>query len=244
MSKVRPSNRILLVAPYWSGDQQPMRTLLHLLSDLEPAHCELADLLIVNRFDTPAMEQATIDHMARKFNVFQHNTKRRGMGWPHGCNSTALGALEWVYSMMNAGRIPNYKALFMMEADCTPLNRDWIKIFHHQWLLFKDRVFVAGKQIEAPGVHRHINGNCFLSGNLKFLNWLVKQKGEPAQGWDYALAEDFRRWGVAEMPGLHCFWNTPSMSQETLWHLKNTGTIWLHGCKSNDALAFARKTLL
>ena len=245
MKKPIPTNRILLIASYWAGDKDAMRTLLHLLADIEPEHNSQADLLLVNRFDCQPFETATIKHLSRKFNIRQHRSARRSVGWPRGCNSLAFGALEYFYHKMEAGLIPHYRTGFLIEADCAPLNRDWIKIFVHEWDRFKNKVYVAGAQVEGHGVHRHINGNCFLSGDLKFLNWLVKQVGEPKSvGWDYLLAEDFRRWGAAEMPGMKCFWGTPSMDEKTLQHLQDTGTIWLHGVKNQDAIQFARKTLI
>jgi hypothetical protein len=140
---------------------------------------------------------------------------------------------------------PRYKAALFLEADCVPLNRDWIWIFSSKWDTFKGKVFVAGRRVESPGIAEHINGNCMVSGNLKFLNWLAKQVGEPADcGWDYCLAGEFRRWGVAELPGMEFIWKTPTMSEDSLNQIRERGVIFLHGIKDNSGLNYARKVLL
>ncbi len=239
------SNKILLIASYWSGDKTQMSALLKLLADLEPTLCPLADLLLINRFDCEPFGPEVLKYLARKFHIFTYQSVKKGVGWPCGCNSLFFSAMEWFYSM-SAEKIgiPRYKAAFMLESDCAPLNKDWLRIFSANWDKVKGRAFIAGCKVSSEHIHEHINGNCFVSGSLRFLRWLATRVQESNVGWDYCLAADFRQWGVAELPGMAFRWNTPSMSDAELDRLRNFGTIWLHGCKSFDAINYARRVLL
>lgn len=240
------SNKMLLIAQYWQGDRTQMKGLLKLIADMEPEGASsIADLVIVNRFDAEPLEPAALHYLARKFHVFTHKSLRQGTGWPVGCNSLTFGALEWFYSM-SAERlgIPRYKAGFLLEADCCPLNRDWLRIFDNAWNRLRGRACIAGCQVEGPSIARHINGNMFVSGNLRFLHWLARKVNENGTGWDYGLAEDFRKWGAAVMPGMAFRWRTPTLSEAELQSIQDSGIVWLHGVKDLSAQAFARKKLL
>jgi len=239
------SNRLLLVLQFWEKDKTQAMALARLLADLQPTHTPMADFLFVNRFDCEP-DRRTVQHVSRKFNVFSYRSARRSIGWPRGCNGLFFGGAEYLYHMSAEDkRTPRYKAAFFMEADCCPLNRDWLHIFSSAWDNYKGKIFISGCQVESEHVHRHINGNCFVSGDLKFLHWLVKATGEPENiGWDYGLAQDFRNWGVAVMPGMEFVWRTPTLSVEELTERVNRGIVWLHGVKDFSALNFARRNLL
>lgn len=243
---VKPASRkIALVLQFWEGDKAQAMALARLLADLEPAHTGLADFIFVHRYDCEP-DDATIKYVSRRFNVFTHRSARRSTGWPRGCNGLFFGGVEYLYHMSaENARTPRYKAAFFMEADTCPLHRAWLPWLHAKWDDFKGKASIAGVRVVGPTIAEHINGNCVLSGNLKFLHWLVKVAGEPANaGWDYALAGEFRRWGAGEIKGMEFHWKAPSMTEEDLTVLRDRGTIWLHGIKDFSALDFARKTLL
>jgi hypothetical protein len=243
---VKPASRkMLLVLQFWEGDKAQAMALARLLADLEPAHSSLADFLFVHRFDCEP-DAESVKHVSRKFNVLTHRSTRRSTGWPRGCNGLFFGGLEYLYHMSAENpKTPRYKAAFFMEADCCPLHRAWLPWLNAKWDAFNGSAYVAGVKVEGPTVAEHINGNCIMSGNLKFLNWLVKSVGEPPNvGWDYALAGEFRRWGAAEIKGMQFHWKAPTMSEDDLTLLKADGAVWLHGIKDFSALEYARKTLL
>lgn len=243
------SNKILLAIQFWEKDRAQALAVARLLADIEPTLCNDADFLFVNRFDCAPADDATIKHVSRKFRVHNYRSPRRGVGWPNGCNELWFGTMEWFYHLAMAKKIPHYKAVLTFEADCVPLNKDWIRIFSNGWDQLqknpKRPVYIAGKFVSAVGVHEHVNGNCFVSSRPNFLKWLIKSVGSaPANvGWDYCMAGDFRRWGWAEMPGMACYWNTPTMSEQDLSAIKNSGVVWLHGVKDSSALLYSRKLL-
>jgi hypothetical protein len=245
MKAAIPTNKILIALLFWEGDKNQAMKLARLLADLEPAHSEAADFLFVARFDCQHDEN-TIRHVSRKFNVHRHTSKRRGTGWPMGCNAIFFGMLEWAYHKMNAHLVPGYKAILVLGGDGAPLKADWIPAFVNN---VKPGVFVSGALIPDPvNGHDHINGDCaLLSGDLKFLKWLTLGIGDVSTvaGWDWILSEDFKRWGWQDLPFVKSVWNRPGRFTQEDWEREGTsGVIWYHGVKRDDLLELARKNLL
>ena len=240
------NNKLLLALQYWEGDKAQAMSLARLIADLEPKHCDFADFLFVNRFDCK-QDPETISIVSRKFNTFKYRSPGRGIGWPDGCNALWNGTMEYCFHMMEAKKIPHYKAILTFEADCAPLRSDWIQFLSAQWdwLQQERQVFVAGCKVEAVGVHEHINGNALFSGDLEFLHWVVKRtRIPPGVGWDYWLAGEFRKKGWAELPGLECRWNTATFTEAQFKEEIERGTAFLHGVKDRSVLKMSRKLLL
>lgn len=240
-----PVNKILLVLQFWKGDQAQAMALAKFIADLQPSKCAIADFLFVSRFDCPH-DMGVINYVSKKFNVYHYVSKRRGTGWPLGCNDLWFGSMEWVQSMMADKKVPAYKAVFTFESDGVPLAPDWIQQFAADWDVEakKHETFIFGAFLKAPG--DHINGNCLVSGHPAFLHWLVRKKGgsPPRAGWDYALYADFKKWGARNYPKLKSYWNTKSFSEDGFRTELKNGTVWLHGVKDNSLLTMARKKFL
>lgn len=240
------SNKILLALQFWDGDKAQAMALADLIADIEPGMCELADFLFVARFDC-RHDERVIQKVSRKFSTFQHTSPRRGTGWPMGCNDLTAGMLEFVFHRMVAGKLPHYKAIFALEADVVPLNRDWVKLMSHNWDLLqaKRSVHVAGRKLKSDHIHEHVNGNALLSGSFRFLRWLVREMNSNSRvGWDYRLAGEFAKWGWDEIPGMECHWGTQTMTDAQLLSECERGVVFLHGVKDFSALNFARNRLL
>jgi hypothetical protein len=236
-------SKILLALQYWDGDKAQAMELARLIADLEPKHCDIADFLFVNRFDCKPDEVA-IQYVGRKFNTFKYKSPGRGVGWPDGCNTLWGCTLEWFYHMKVAKKIPQYKAILTFEADCVPLRSDWIHFLIDGWDSLQP-TYVAGARVEAVGIHEHINGNAFFSGDKNFLHWVVKRtRIPPGVGWDYWLANEFRKWGWAELPGMCCRWGTKTFTEKQFKDEVSAGTAFLHGVKDDSALKMSRKLLL
>lgn len=243
-TKTRHSDKILIVIPYWEGDRVRAIRLSHLLADLQPTHSDAFDIVFVNRFDAAPVKPTTITYVSRKFNVFQHRSARRETGWPAGCNGLFFGSMEFCYHKIAAEQVPAYKAVFICAGDTIPVRRDALSYLHQEW----DRlsVKVAGPLI--PGGEKdHINGDaCLLSGDLPFLKWITRDVGgiKVMAGWDWVLADDFKRRGWANIPGILSLWQTKTMSTETANDLVEKGAVWIHGVKDDSLLKYARKTIL
>lgn len=236
------TDKILLVLQFWKGDRDQAMRLARFIADLQPHRCENADFLFVSRFDCP-QDKETIDYVSRKFNVLHTICRRRGIGWPGGCNELWFGAMEWCYHMIESAKIPHYKSIFTFEADNVPLTSNWISHFSHEW----DRLnsYVVGALLQSPG--EHINGNAMFSGDLKFLHWVAKKVGgcPPKVGWDYYLARSFRdSWGWSELAGMVSEWQTKSFPAIRFEGEIDKGTVWFHGVKDDSLLDLSRTFLL
>jgi hypothetical protein len=240
-----PEDKLLLVLQYWKGDRDQAMALARFIADLQPFKCANADFLFVARFDCPH-DMDAINYVSKKFNVSHYVSKRRGTGWPNGCNDLWFGAMEWVQSMMAERRIPAYKAIFTFEADGVPLSPNWINQFSADWdaEAKKHETFVFGAQLEAPGPH--INGNAMVSGHPAFLHWVVRKVGgaPPNAGWDYVLYRDFKKWGAWNYPKLRSYWGSKTFTRAGFANELSAGTVWLHGIKDNSLLEMARKKFL
>lgn len=242
--EVVPSGKILLALQFWQGDKAQAMALSELIADIEPEVSAYADFLFIARFDCQH-DVGAIEKMSRKFTTYHHTSPRRGTGWPMGCNDLTAGLVEYAFHKMTAGKMPHYKAIFALEADVVPLHRDWIKKISEAWDALKPPVYVAGRMLKASHIHLHVNGNALLSGNFKFLKWLLRElNSNSAVGWDYRLASQFKNWGWAEIPGMECLWNHPTLSEEQIQGLVNRGVVFLHGVKDYSVQNFARRTLL
>lgn len=248
MNKPQPrSDKILLTIPFWEGDRNQVGLLAKLLTDLEPAHSSRADILFVNRFDCRPMDPAAIKYVSRRFNVHQHRSARKEVGWPSGCNGLFFGTLEFVYHMMAAGKIPSYKAVMNFASDVVPLQANWLAHMHDIWNALQQRGRVTNAGALIDGDHPHINGDAFLmSGDLDFLKWLVKDIGGIRQraGWDWILAPQFQARGWANIPSIISLWQTKTMPRAVAEEWRKRGIVLIHGVKDDSLLAHARSILL
>lgn len=240
------SNKILVVLPSCPLDKEQHIRLAHFIADLEKQHSEVADILFLTRFDTdPDLE--TVKYVSRKFNVHIYKSKRREVGWPHGCNGLFAGAIEFLLSMDKSQKIPRYKALLIVEADCVPLSRTWLAELSQMWdRVSRDRpVCVAGAYIPNMGARDHINGGCcFVSGNIDFLKWISQKLGRLRAGWDWELAPQFQTRGWADIPAIWSHWRCGDKNEDETRGLMKTGVLLFHGCKGYGLLENARKILL
>lgn len=250
MALLTHSNKILIALQFWQGDKAGALKLASFLADLEPKHSELADIVLVNRFDCRQDFPETIKKLSRKFNVFSYTSPQRGVGWPDGCNSLWFGTIAWAFSFMEVGKIPSYKAIFTCEADGAPIFPDWIARMSTAWdevqrAAAPKKVYIAGPLVSGPGIEEHINGNCLVSGDMKFLHWITRRvSGMPGgAGWDYSMRGAFKQWGWANIPGMVSYYNTPLFSRERCQKMVDDQLIWVHGDKSNCLIDFGRARL-
>lgn len=241
----KPEDRLLLILQYWKGDRDQAMRMLKFIVDLQPGKCENADILLVSRFDC-GHDQEMVDYASRKFRVFTHISKRRGTGWPNGCNDLWFASVEWMHCMIEAKKVPAYKAALTFEADCVPLAANWISRLSRAWddANRNKLTFVLGPMLQAPGPH--INGNMLLSGNPAFTNWVTRKVGgaPPNAGWDYVLYPDFRRWGAQDCPIMRSYWGSKTFLRSSFDSEMAHGTVFIHGVKDDSLLNMARKHFL
>jgi hypothetical protein len=238
------STKLLIALQFWKGDMAQALELAKFMADLEPKHNAQADLVLVHRVDCPAPTQI-VGHVSRKFNTFVYKSPRSEQGWPQGCNALMESTVEWAYCMMDAGRLPKYKAIFLCEADGGPVSRDWVAKMSNAWDEANKRkpVVIAGPLVYGPS--EHINGNCMLSGDLSFLRWFVRgPRQHTAGGWDYVMWPIFKQKGAANISGMKSYYATPHFSLDEYQKMRNEDLIWVHGDKSGDLVKWGRQELL
>lgn len=222
--------------------------LAHFLADIEPKHSDLADFIIVRRFDCaePREYKELFPALSRKFNLYNYKSPRRGKGWPDGCNGLWFSTMEWAYTMIEARRVPHYKAIFTFEADGAPVFRDWVARMSAQWDAVNANapVYQAGPMVKVPATH--INGNCLLNCDLRFLKWVTRTVGRVpvGAGWDFILASRFKEWGWANIPQMRSYYATPTFSQAEYDRMVDEGIIWMHGIKDDSMIRMGRARLL
>lgn len=238
-------NKILLALQYWEGDRHAALELAHFLADLEPSHSELADFIFVHRFDSAPPGPEDVRLLARKFNTSVFKSRRRGIGWPDGCNELWFSTMEWIHGNILSKRMPGYKAIFTFEADGAPLVQDWVSRLSKIW----DRVNISGKVCMAGAMldhGPHINGNALMSGDMNFLTWITKRVGgvNPGCGWDFVLAPEFRKHGWADVPEMKSYYHTRDYTPQQYLAMLKAGLVWIHGVKDNSLIRMGRERML
>jgi hypothetical protein len=236
-------SKILLALAYWEGDRAQAERLAEFITELEPRHSDRADFILVSRFDSGHNANLVKD-ISRKFNVFTYKSNRRGTGWPAGCNATFEGTMEWVYAFTESKKLAPYKAILTFEGDCVPLAKDWINRLHSEWdrVNQEKKVYVAGPLVPAP--EPHINGNCLISGDQRWLQWLVHKSQIPSTcGWDFYLRKPFERAGWANVPGMLSLYNSKGYLEKDWQILMRRQAFFVHGVKDSSLLDLARTHL-
>lgn len=229
--------KILLALQFWNGDRTAAMKVARLIADLQPELSNNADFLFFSRFDTPH-DPATVEYVSRKFLTHTFINKRRGVGWPSGCNDLFFGVMDWIYSQSVANKIPKYKAVMLLEGDSCPLHSGWIQQLSAGW----DR---AATKVYGPLLDHgpHINGNCMMSCDTQFLKWISREVAgcSPVGGWDFLLYQEFKRRGAANSPEMRSWWRINSVAQETYDQLLAQNVSFLHGCKDDSLIRLVRQ---
>lgn len=238
------SAKIIIALQMWAGDREQAMRLAQFLADLEPKHSDLADFLLVHRFDCAAPIDV-VPQVSRRFNTFVYKTPFCDTGWPLGCNALADFTAEWVLAMVEAKKVPAYKAIFLCEGDGAPVQRGWIEKMSQAWDRASEKgpIFQAGPYIPPP--NEHINGNCLINADPKALKWFCQGRWKTkAGGWDWVGWEAFKQKGVADIPGMKSLYGTLSFSKNEWQEQVDSNAIWIHGDKSNDLIYWGRKFII
>jgi hypothetical protein len=244
------SNKILLVLQFWAGDRAAAQRLAAFIADIQESHSAEADFLVVNRFDCDPLDAAVTAALSRKFNVYTYRSTIHITGWPGGCNALWLSAMEWVSSMIEARRVPGYKAIFTFEADGAPIPADWVRRLSTAWDQANaiTTVTIAGPMVGGPGysIHAHINGNCLITGDVKKLAEIKRSAWavSPTVGWDYALAGWFAGNGWANIPEMRSYYNSAAFSPADYQKMVDENLIWVHGDKSGCLIDYGYRRLM
>jgi hypothetical protein len=242
--EVKSANKltpIILALQYYKGDQYAAEKLMRLIADIEYEKNLTDTFLIVHRFDSPAPNPETINHLKTKFaNVVIRRGARNVKGHPGGCNAL------WCDTMVNAneiGRNRRIDFIFTFEADCVPLKQDWIK--HLRQVAFdakRDNIKVTGYLNPSSGnVIEHINGNALFSTKLllDFPQLLNCPENDPWDLWSVKFYS--RHWRGNSF--IFNAYRKIGFTDEQFLDLQKKGYALVHGIRDDNGLEFIRKII-
>jgi hypothetical protein len=252
-------NKILIFAQFWTGDMEQMQELLRLIADLEQDKCPYADFVYYPRVDTRQRDFRGLEALKTKFNVEIGRSKRSRAGWPFGPNAVAMDVFRDAHKMWMDCKFP-YDAAMLMEADCVPLRKGWIRELVDEWNANNGKFLGFWHGSGWGPLPSHMNGNLlFHPSVIEYLPTMAH--GEvPQFGWDMAFWPDMRQYARPS----RLIWsdyqlNTPKNPLddcEDLWkerihtHPENPllnevlNPCYLHGTKGMKAINCVRAKLL
>ena len=152
--------------------------LARLIADLEDKPRSDVIVLFSARFDCQH-DQATIDYVAKKFQVRTFTSHTRATGWPAGPN--ALLADSYTHCV----KMGDVDSVMFIESDCVPLRKHWLDMVINEYFECKQPVLGA-YIVGSDGANLHINGNCVVSTSFhKLCPELLIPQGV---AWDAKLA--------------------------------------------------------
>ncbi len=233
--------RIVLCIQYWAGDREQAMRNIRRIVDNELTFRNDFEICFVARFDCPH-DESTIEYARRKFKVSTYTGFRRGTGWPYGCNDLVYDLFQEGYRRVKSGEWAQVRALFLMEADCVPVNVDWLNRLTQEWSATeREGKWLTGWYWEHPQPHGHINGNLLIHPNI--FHYLPAVVGGPANiAWDAYLAPIFKpHWRPASF--LENLYKQVNIPRETLQRIADSGVVLIHGVKDACVEEFAATIL-
>jgi len=232
--------KTLLIIQYYKGDAALARKMIDLIVDFQAGVSEEAGVMLATRFDTPADNQL-VQKISRRFHVYTHTGRRRGVGWPAGPNDLWFDTMQYLHEMKQAGRLQEYDHAVCMEADDCPTSPDWITRLRAAWGAAQPCA-VMGHIHEFAANQPHVNGNCVLSLEPAFLKRVAKVCGcGPDIGWDCVMAPLFFHLGAVNTPLIRNLYARPTLSRSEFLNLKATGCAMIHGVKDGTPLRWSRE---
>ncbi len=187
MKRLIDNYKMILCLPYAPHEVKQARELVRLWVDLEPSFNTDVALALVSRFDIQPSHigQDIIDLAKTKFNVLLHKCKRKGIGWPEGCNQLEVGAYEW-FVESNRGNLYDSPYILFAEADTVPLRPTWLDEIVKE--AYDAKAIILGAYFVKEDGCAHINGNCVIHRDFwkqcreiwTISNWI---------GWDVAIGK-------------------------------------------------------
>jgi hypothetical protein len=242
---MNPPSKFLLALQFWAGDKDKAMQTARLIADLQPKRDERFEFLFSARFDC-GQDIDTVRYVSSKFATHTFiNKNRRGEGWPHGPNELWFGTVDHVFDYCQGQRFPRYRAILTFEADAYPLVPNWLSVLATEWHTAEAKgVKMLGSMQPYPA--QHVNGNCLISGDSKYLHWISREVGgcTPHGGWDYALREDFKRKGWSDCPAMKSYWGSKTSTPAFLKRISEEGAVFLHGVKDESVVSYVRDRYL
>lgn len=234
------TRRRKIILQFWAGDRDAALRLARFIAEVEPEFNPHVDFVFCSRYDAEPPDKATVDAVARRFNVQTVRASRLATGHPFGCWVLWFSAIEWMLTQSPM------KWAMTIESDCVPLTRDWLDQLDAEW----DRQPVEFRLLgcNAEGGVSHINGNMLISGEHDFLKWVVTEVGlggcPRQEGWDTWLFPRFLKWGCRTTPLMQTNWQTRTVPAGFYESIRRSGRVFHHGVKDVSLLKMVKAAVL
>jgi len=243
--------KLLLVLQCYAGDRLMAMKLARLIADIEPKKSEHADFMIAYRYDTQD-DMGTYLYLTKKFEeVHLYHSRHNTAGWPAGCNDLFFDSLAHVTSMVKR-KIWDYDAALFFEADCVPLDKDWIAKLQKDWYSGSQLIlghWISQSQFRTP----HLNGNCLVSTHIQkeIPNFYMSPSMHP---WDIFHAKTLAG-RMRATPLIFSDYRKKSIVEDELYSIREYPSdhllkgvkglpVFLHGVKDESAQIIVREKLV
>ncbi|MCK9587825.1 MAG: hypothetical protein M0Q93_00515 [Terrimicrobiaceae bacterium] len=234
---------LLVCLPFWDGDWEQARKVALLLSDLLPEKQKDCELMFVSRFDAKQADTTVVMHCMEKFaNVYSRKSRRRGVGFPMGCNELAFDIFDHV--SYSHSLFPQVRCILIVESDCVMLTRTWSQELFTAWKFAElDGKSICGNLIpgNATGGPWHVNAVSMYSWDIvKKIPQLIGAPG--TAGWDYYHGPHTTPYAV-DTPLIYMDYKRSSISATELFKVrkKRQVPVLYHGVKDDSAIQAVRK---
>ena len=241
----RKKRKFLVVLNYYVNDRDMAKAVAELISDLEAKKNDGVDFLFFRRWDSEKMPVVLINRLQEKFDKV-HELKCRRMnavGYPYGPNEMFYDLLE---RMSNNDWRSDYYAFLNMEADCCPLNPDWLdKLIGEYDAAYQEGKSAIGHIVNDPRM-THLNGAAIYSTDFWFKAGSMNIIGGPANvAYDIHHAQ--RVLPICkDSPYMLLDFNRKTITEDDLFSLTkgNNNVRYFHGVKDMSAIYHVRNRFI
>lgn len=244
---------------------EQMMALLELIADLEPKVSEYADILLFPRKDAKFRNERVIEKLRSKFDlVHEAKSKRLLTGWPVGPNALAMDLFQHIHGGWTRNEF-TYEGVMLLESDCVPLSKDWIKDILWEWSTLKYSDGVAYRHLamghwDGSGLDAaksHMNGNFVFHPELIDKVPQLAYDEVPGWGWDmkyWPLIKPYAKpskliYSDYRLNTIKNPWRGCQSVWEPKFHTYPDNPlvgiplqpVWLHGCKGKEAISCVRE---
>lgn len=237
-------SRIVLAMQFWEGDKQAVGRNVRRIVDNEPVFRSDFEICLIARYDCKH-DPEIVEYAKKRFRVSTYTSPRRATGWPHGCNELWCETMCEAYRRVKSGEWAQVRALFTMEGDCIPVDRDWLNKLTDSWNEAETKgKWIAGTVASYDGTEKgvHCNGNALFHANLFHLLGPRIAGCRADIAWDAFYSNVFKpHWlGTNLMANLY---TRREVSRREIVELRKHGVVMIHGVKDDTAEKYADSVL-
>lgn len=173
---------ILIVIPYWQGDQVTAKEMCRVIAGLQANHAgTTAHVMLVARQDVK-MDHDMINIISKKFNTLTHLSASPLRGWPNGSNGIFGDSM---IRISNSKFDKTYETVFWMEPDCVPMRPNWFWDLVIAWRGRHPTTKIVGcrHDCNGDGTGDHITGCAMYHPNIARILPQICKSDHIA--WDY-----------------------------------------------------------